>query len=315
MSLRRCLCSLFVAIVALTGLALAAPAVAAAPSPRTPAGLPVAIEPLADDIAQTSCDPFIKPGTAKLAKLLMQTYPGTTYMSTYACGTDGPVSEHYDGRAIDWMVSIRTPAQYADAQAFLTWLLAKDAHKNADAMARRLGVQYVIYNNRIWQSWNGQWGAYNDCAKQTSRGYDTACHRDHMHISLGWNGGMGVTTFWTGKVAAVTDLGPCRVADLNWAAPHQWTSTRPCMNYPAVRAPAHSSTLKIALVKYSGAWFKLGLTGPGVTAVQQALHVSATGSYDAATKAAVLAFQRSHRLSANGVMDTPTWRALLPAVH
>lgn len=311
----RRLAALLIAALALTGLALASPASATAASPRTPTGLPLAIEPLAQEISQTSCDPFIKPGTAKLAALLKQTYPATTYASTYACGTDGPVSEHYDGRAIDWMVSIRNAAQDNDAHAFLVWLFATDSHGNRYAMARRLGVQYVIYNNKIWESWDAAWTPYNDCATRPSRSDDAYCHRSHMHISLGWNGGMGVTTFWTKKVAAVVDQGPCRTADLNWAVVRRWTSGRDCVRYPTVKAAAGASATKVALVKYSGAWLKLGLTGPAVTAVQQALHVSATGTYDATTRAAVLAYQRKNHLAYNGVMDPPTWRALLRAVH
>jgi hypothetical protein len=306
---------LLVATVAVAGLVLAGPASATAVVPKTPTGLPLAIEPLAQEISQTSCDPFIKPWTAKLANLLMQTYPATSYASTYACGTDGPVSEHYDGRAIDWMVSIRNAGQYADAQAFISWLLATDAHGNRYAMARRLGVQYVIYNNRIWESWDAKWDAYNSCASQPSRSYDTSCHRDHMHISLGWNGGMGVTTFWTKHVAAYVDQGPCRVADLNWAMIRRWGSTRQCVRYPKVKAPVGASATKVALVQYSGAWLKLGMTGPAVTAVQQALHVSGTGTYGTSTRAAVVAFQRKNQLSYNGVMDAPTWRALLRAVR
>lgn len=313
MSHRRHLSCLLVAGLALTGLALAAPA-SAATAPRTPAGLPLAIEPPAQEVAQTSCDPHIKPGTAKLASLLMHTYPGTSYGSTYACGTDGPVSEHYDGRAIDWMVSIRSATQYADARALLTWLFATDSHGNKFAMARRLGVQYVIYNNKIWQSWDGTWDAYNSCASQKSRTYDTSCHRDHMHISLGWNGAMGATTFWTHQVRAA-DYGPCRVAGLNWALPRMAYNPRPCPSVAPARAAANSSSLKRALVKYSGAYVYLGSRGPAVTAIQQALHVSATGTFGPATRTAVLAFQRAHHRMMTAHLNQPTWRNLLAAVH
>ena len=77
-------------------------------------------------------------------------------------------------------------------------------------MARRLGVMYVIFNNRMWGAWDGRWHDYNGCSakKRQAHAYDNACHRTHMHISLSWNGARGRTTFWTGRVSP-TDFGPC----------------------------------------------------------------------------------------------------------
>lgn len=119
----------------------------AVPAPRVPRGLPSSIEPLAAYVGQDSCDPFVRRGTRELAQLLAHTYrsySATSWASTYACGTDGTQSEHYDGRAIDWMVSVQNKRQHAAAQAFLAWLLASDKAGNRFAMARRLGVMYVI---------------------------------------------------------------------------------------------------------------------------------------------------------------------------
>ena len=310
---RRFLAAALAFACALTGLVLAGPA-SAVVRPQAPSHLPTAIEPLAAYAANVSCDPVIKPGTRRLADLLVHTYPGTYYSSTYSCGTDGTISEHYDGRAIDWMVSIRSTRTYADAKAVISWLLATDAQGNRFAMARRLGVMYLIYNNRIWGSWDGTWEPYNNCSKQTSRGYDSSCHRDHMHISLGWNGAMGRTTFWTGAVAA-TDFGPCRAADLNWATPRRRANPQPCPYYRSVPVPAHASATKAALVHYSGSRLLRGSRGPAVSAVQRALHVSASGTFGTATRTAVRAFQQRHHLAGTGVVNVPTWRALLRAVR
>src|SRR5690349_11430186 len=103
---------------------LALPVTASAAVPVPPRALPAAIEPLADYVAQSSCDPTVKSGTRALGSLLARTYPGTSWASAYACGTDGTVSEHYEGRAIDWMVSYRVSAQRAAATSFVDWLLA-----------------------------------------------------------------------------------------------------------------------------------------------------------------------------------------------
>lgn len=212
-STRRLLTALACALALVAGLiSTSAPAgAAAAKTPRAPRSFSAdTIEALATYVGQTSCDPHVKAGTAKLGKLLTSTYPGTTFASTYPCGTDGSQSEHYEGRAIDWMVSARDKAQHAEARAFIHWLLATDRYGNTDAMARRLGVMYVIFNNRMWGAWSGRWEEYNGCLhkKRRSHAYDNACHRTHVHISLSWNGARGRTTFWTGKVSP-TDYGPC----------------------------------------------------------------------------------------------------------
>ena len=228
-----------VAAILISGAALASPAAAVtAPAPRTPAGLPSAIEPMADYVGQATCQPHSRTGTVKLARLLASTYKsygGSSWNSTYACGTDGSQSEHYDGRAIDWMVSVRNARQHAAAKAAIKWLLATDRAGNKFAMARRLGVMYIIYNNRMWGAWSGKWEQYNGCAKLTSRADDNACHRTHMHISLSWNGAFGRTTFWTKHVSA-TDYGPCRPSDLNWAYLYEHVNHNGCRSYAAVHA-------------------------------------------------------------------------------
>ena len=296
----------------------ATPAAAAVPVPHPPVGLPSVIEPLAPYVEQTSCDPTLRPGTARLARLLAATYRSyraTSWSSTYACGTDGNRSEHYDGRAIDWMVDVHNSAQHAAAKAVLSWLLATDRAGNRFAMARRLGVMYVIYDNRMWGAWDGRWAQYNNCAHLPARSSDNACHRTHMHLSLSWNGAMGRTSFWTKKVGR-TDYGPCRPKDLNWAYLYRAANPTSCPSYPLVKAAKGASATKKQLVTYSGAPVRRGWKGPAVSAVQRALHVSATGSYDSRTVQAVHAFQARHRgCPVTGAMNPQTWRALLAAVR
>ncbi|WP_375477760.1 peptidoglycan-binding protein [uncultured Jatrophihabitans sp.] len=293
-------------------------AVATAPPPRARAAFPSAIEPLAGYVGETSCDPHVRRGTAKLAKLLATTYRAygaASWNSTYACGTDGARSEHYDGRAIDWMVDIHNRKQHAAAKAAITWLLATDRAGNRFAMARRLGVMYLIYDNRMWGAWDGKWAPYNGCAHLKQRTYDNACHRTHMHISLSWNGAFGRTTFWTTRVYAA-DFGPCRARDLNWAYLYKKRNTAGCAKYPTIRARKGSSATKRALVRYSGAAVRRGWSGPSVSAVQRAVHVPTTGRFTARTARAVRAFQRAHpRCPASGAMNPKTWRALLRATR
>ena len=171
------------------------PAVAAVPD--VPVQLPVEIEPMPPYQPQQFCDPVAKPGTRALANLLTSTYAGTAIVSlTRPC--DGSRSEHYDGRAIDWGVDHRIDAQRAKGKAFLHWLFSTDDSGNDDAMLRRLGVMYVIWNKQIWGAYSQRWEPYS-CSGTT------ACHVDHMHISLDWSGAMKKTSFWTGKVTEPMD--------------------------------------------------------------------------------------------------------------
>jgi hypothetical protein len=290
---------------------------AVTPKPPTPAGLPAAIEPLASYVEQTACQPTVRPGTAKLARLLVRTYANyaaTAWSSTYACGTDGNRSEHYDGRAIDWMVDVHNSRQYTAARAAIAWLLATDAAGNRYAMARRLGVMYLIYDNRMWGAWDGRWEPYNNCSHLPARQYDNACHRTHMHISLAWNGAMGRTSYWT-KHVAPTDYGPCRPADLNWAFRYSAVRVLPCLEFPLVKPITTASTIKHALVKYSGAGVHSGSHGPAVSAVQRARHLADTAVFGSTTVTAVRTFQSKHGCTVTGGMNPATWRALLKATR
>jgi len=99
------------------------------------------------------------------------------------------------------------------------------------------------------------------------------------------------------------------------ATPWRRANAQPCRYYRSVPVPAHASATKAALVHYSGARLLRGSRGPAVTAVQSALHVSASGTFGSSTRAAVRAFQYRHHLASTGVLNVPTWRALLRAVR
>jgi hypothetical protein len=306
------------ALTAGLAVAIAAPAAAVAPpTPRIPAGLPTAIEPLGGYVEQVACQPKARLGTLHLARMLARTYrnyDATSYATGYACGTDGTRSEHYDGRAIDWMVNVNNARQHAAAKTFISWLLATDKAGNRFAMARRLGVMYLIYDNRMWGAWDGRWEEYNNCSHLPARTYANSCHRTHMHISLTWNGAMGRTSYWTGRVAS-TDYGPCRLVGLNWAFRYTGRNLLPCPHLALVLPAPHASATKKALVSFSGANLHRGSGGPAVSGVQHALDVPATAVFDARTSRAVARFQRHSRLVRTGRMNPRTWRALLAATR
>jgi subtilisin family serine protease len=155
------------------------------------------VDPYAAYEPQRTCDPVAKPGTTSLAALLSQAVPGTTHLGITRPCAQGPRSEHKEGRAVDWGV----PADAAVAvDAVLAQLLATDADGNRHALARRMGIMYVIWDGAIWASYRPDdgWRPY--------RGPDA--HRDHVHVSLSWAGADGRTSLWrAGGQAALEAAG------------------------------------------------------------------------------------------------------------
>ncbi|HEY8302060.1 MAG TPA: hypothetical protein VIG48_09185 [Jatrophihabitans sp.] len=207
--IRRLVTFLTVASIALAGVlgTGAAGPTASAAVPHPARHFSVAIEDYTAYVPQDSCDPRPKRGTTLFGDMLARNYRGIAWSTYRPC--DGSVSEHHDGRAIDWMVSSRNGAQHQMGIDFWHWLLATDRYGNQYAMARRLGVMYIIFNGRMWGMWDQKWSEYLHCrTTQKGAAYDNLCHRTHMHISLSWNGARGLTSYWTGREYP-TDYGPC----------------------------------------------------------------------------------------------------------
>lgn len=170
--------------------------------PVTPA-FTEAIDSQAEYQGQSVCEPAPKPGTKALGALIRATYPAFPTIGYERSCTSGGQSEHKDGRALDWMVSVRTPAQKAAAEAFLAWLLAPDANGVQAAMARRIGIMYIGWDDRIWRGYGATgWKGLFDCETNPARAtatYDNYCHRNHIHLSLTWDGARGWTSFYDGS--------------------------------------------------------------------------------------------------------------------
>ena len=174
------------------------------PAAPTPAGPPVAL-PAEYDVpaeyeGQSSCDPLPKPGTQRLADLIKATYgQDEVVWIPRDCGVGGQ-SEHKEGRAVDWMRSVRDLEGRAEAEAFLNWLLGPDQFGVAYGNAIRLGVMYIGWNDRIWRGYdqNRGWTELKGCFSKPDKGSDNTCHRNHIHISLTWDGASGRSSFWDG---------------------------------------------------------------------------------------------------------------------
>lgn len=150
---------------------------------------------------ESTCSPTEKKGPRRLRRLLAATYGAIGSNIVRPCSASD--SGHEEGRALDWMVNVRDPAQKEIAESYLGWLAAPDEFGNPAAMARRLGISYVIWNNGMWRPSSGEWTPYSFCTKPGKRfkKFDNTCHRNHVHTSFSWDGALGRTSFYTGFVA------------------------------------------------------------------------------------------------------------------
>jgi hypothetical protein len=179
--------------VALTTMASPASAVV----PKTPK-FGASIENLSPYQPQTKCHPTAQLGVLKFRALILKTYKGTGDDGIVRGCKVGGTSEHKEGRAWDWAVSYKNAHQVAQVHALFNWLFATDAYGHKYAMARRLGVMYIIWNKKIWGTYSASagWRPYS-CSGITG------CHQNHVHFSFSKAGATGKTSYWTKVVVNV----------------------------------------------------------------------------------------------------------------
>jgi hypothetical protein len=186
------------AAAVLTMLAVAAPVTlltapaSAAPTYDSP------VEDYAPYQPQEKCHDTARPGTQELAEWIDARFEGGPALASIrACGSGG-VSEHKDGRAIDWMMDAGEDAQRREVRRFLDKVFATDDGDNAHARARRRGIMYVIGNDRMWASYDtfDREDYLNGSCPSVERCSATLRHRDHVHLSLSRRGGRGLTSWY-----------------------------------------------------------------------------------------------------------------------
>ncbi len=190
------------------GLAQAGPAAAVQVTPTEKSFSTSVIDAYPRWERESGCDPVEKRGPKFLRKLLLATYGAISSNIVRPCTSAD--SGHEEGRALDWMVNVRVPEQKAIGDAFVAWLQAPDGYGNPEAMARRLGISYVIWNNQTWRAYDPArgWTEYNGCLakKKQKKAWDNTCHRTHVHVSFTWDGANKRTSYYTGYVACPTPL-------------------------------------------------------------------------------------------------------------
>jgi hypothetical protein len=155
--------------------------------PPTPS-FPATIDAYAKYDPQKICDPTAKPGVVDLKNIVLATYGNRAWSIGRTCTSS--TSEHYDGRAVDVAFNAASDSSRKLANDFFYWLLRTDRHGNRNALARRFGVMYAIWNRKIWRAYRPSegWLPYSGTSDP---------HTSHFHISFSWAGARRQTTWWT----------------------------------------------------------------------------------------------------------------------
>ncbi|GAB2873417.1 hypothetical protein [Nocardioides pacificus] len=181
-------------LLAALALALVVPVLAAAPAGAV-------IEDYASYEPQKRCSPNAKAGTVLLAGWLVRSFGGGNGSISRSCGSGG-TSEHKEGRAIDWMANASNPADVKRVQRFFDKVFATSPGGQEHAWARRMGIMYVIWDDRIYSSWNQFAGDpyLSSSCKRRKRCSPTLRHRDHVHVSLTRRGAKGLTSWYVPRL-------------------------------------------------------------------------------------------------------------------
>jgi hypothetical protein len=195
-------------------LLFALPAAAAHAYPKLPDPLPPVADNPADALAELpiedpaydraeKCSKRSKPGVVAMTAWLAANARGV-FWGSYRCEKWGKrsASLHAENRAIDWHLDASVDADQRAADRLFRLLLAPDSLGNPQALARRMGVQELIFDCGYWGAGMTNFRPYEPCYTRRGkrrRGVDrTTAHRDHIHIGMTKDGAMARTSFWAG---------------------------------------------------------------------------------------------------------------------
>ena len=144
----------------------------------------------------THCDARPRKGVVAAIRWLERNASGLNW-GTYRCEKWGrsSASLHAESRAIDWH-----PTSRDAAAKLIEELLAPDKAGNQHALARRMGVEELIWDCSYWGAGAPQFAKYDYCygrSGKRKKGLNpTAAHMDHVHIGFTKKGAAGRTSFW-----------------------------------------------------------------------------------------------------------------------
>ena len=150
----------------------------------------------------TKCSKRTKPGVVAMTQWLEANARGV-FWGSYRCekwGKDS-ASLHAENRAIDWHLDAASKTDRKAADKLFRLLLAPDADGNPEALARRMGVQELIWDCGYWGAGMTEFRPYDPCftksGKPRKKVNKTIAHRDHIHLGMTKPGAKALTSFWT----------------------------------------------------------------------------------------------------------------------
>ena len=144
----------------------------------------------------TKCKPRTTPGIRLLEGWIDRHYAGQSW-GVYRCQRLSKTTRslHSEGRALDWHLDASNKRERRVANLMIERFLAADERGNTNALARRMGIQELIFNCRSWFTGSDGLGTYSAC-EGGGRVDRTTAHRDHVHIGLSIAGARAKTSFW-----------------------------------------------------------------------------------------------------------------------
>lgn len=154
----------------------------------------------------TGCRKRVPPGMRAFEGWLGRNTPGESWGVMRCEKWDrGSFSLHSEGRAIDWRLDSGRPQERRSAMRLIRTLTMSDRNGEPNALARRMGVQGMIFDCRTWFGEVGELGRYSPCYKRNGELRDdldrTQAHRDHVHLELNRDGARKRTSFWRSPVS------------------------------------------------------------------------------------------------------------------
>ena len=158
----------------------------------------------------TRCSKARRPGMVAFERWLKRNVRGTSW-GTYRCEKWGKrsASLHAEGRAIDWHLDRSKRVEAREAKRLILLMLAPDRAGNRQALARRMGVEEIIWDCGYWQAGMTKFKKYGGCYSKSGKlrrnVSATVAHRDHVHFGLTKSGAAKKTSFWTRRAARLAD--------------------------------------------------------------------------------------------------------------
>ena len=170
------------------------------PGPGSAPGAPwndADTEPYAPLESPQKCDRMPKPGVKMFRDWVLQNFGGFDVGIARDCHIGKP-SHHHEGRAWDWGMDAKDPAEAAEVERLFALWLAPGPDGEPHALFRRAGLRYMIWDKKTWSAATKTWRPYDgydadgQCPKPPCRND----HTTHVHFSFSWAGANADTSFY-----------------------------------------------------------------------------------------------------------------------